>query len=152
MRISEHGIAFVKEREGFRSEAYICEAGVWTIGYGHTENVKKGDKITEEVADQNLRLRLARLSEYVTQLVHVPLKQHQFDALVIFTDNVGRGAFARSDLLRLVNLGVINSIPDELRRWKWITLPSGEKVESPGLLKRRNLEGDLWLNEPVPTQ
>lgn len=22
--------------EGFRAEAYLCPAGVWTIGYGHT--------------------------------------------------------------------------------------------------------------------
>lgn len=152
MRISEYGISFVKEREGFRAKAYQCEAGKWTIGYGETEGVKPGDTITKEVADQNLRIRLARLSEHISNLVAVPLKQHQFDALVIFADNVGRAAFQRSDLLRLVNLGVVNSIPDELRRWKWVTLPSGEKVESPGLLKRRNLEGDLWLNEPIPSQ
>ena len=30
----------VKTFEGFRADAYKCPAGVWTIGYGHTEDVK----------------------------------------------------------------------------------------------------------------
>jgi lysozyme len=33
-----------------RTTAYKCPAGVYTIGYGHTKGVKKGQKITKEQA------------------------------------------------------------------------------------------------------
>ena len=33
--------------EGLRLEAYKDAAGVWTIGYGHTQDVRPGDKISE---------------------------------------------------------------------------------------------------------
>jgi len=36
--------------EGVRLKAYQDDVGVWTIGVGHTGNVKAGDKITMEQA------------------------------------------------------------------------------------------------------
>lgn len=41
----------IKQFEGLRLEAYVCAAGVCTIGYGHTTGVKPGDVITEAQAD-----------------------------------------------------------------------------------------------------
>ena len=48
MRTSQKGINLIKEFEGCRLKAYKCPAGVWTIGYGHTSNVKprRSGKIT----------------------------------------------------------------------------------------------------------
>ena len=36
MRMTEEGLALIRSFEGFRADAYLCPAGVWTIGYGHT--------------------------------------------------------------------------------------------------------------------
>ena len=43
MNISQEGLALIKKFEGCELEAYKCAAGVWTIGYGSTKNVKEGD-------------------------------------------------------------------------------------------------------------
>ena len=40
METSQEGIALIKLYEGCRLESYQCSAGVWTIGYGSTKNVK----------------------------------------------------------------------------------------------------------------
>ena len=53
--ISEEGLSLIKKFEGCRLEAYKCSGGVWTIGYGHTENVNEGDTITQEKADKLLK-------------------------------------------------------------------------------------------------
>lgn len=45
----------IKADEGLRLEAYpdpLTKAEPYTIGYGHTKGVKKGDKITKEQADE----------------------------------------------------------------------------------------------------
>ena len=54
LQISQEGLALIKKFEGCELEAYKCPAGVWTIGYGHTKDVKEGDKINkDEIYDQN---------------------------------------------------------------------------------------------------
>ncbi len=39
-------IQMIKTHEGLRFIAYQCSENVWTIGYGHTRGVKKGDLVT----------------------------------------------------------------------------------------------------------
>ena len=51
MRTSEQGLLLIRKFEGLKLESYKCSAGVWTIGYGHTSNVKKSDKITKDEAE-----------------------------------------------------------------------------------------------------
>ena len=91
MKISENGINMIKEFEGCSLQAYQCEAGVQTIGYGHTKNVEKGDKITKEEADELLKSDLAYFEGLVNDKSYVPqsLNQNQFDALVSFAFNLG---------------------------------------------------------------
>ena len=48
MNISKEGIALIKKFEGCELEAYKCAAGVWTIGYGHTKDVKEGEVIKKK--------------------------------------------------------------------------------------------------------
>lgn len=38
-------VDFIAQWEGFRSSAYKCPAGVWTIGVGHTQDVTEHDEI-----------------------------------------------------------------------------------------------------------
>ena len=53
---------FIKNKEGLRLTAYKDSAGIWTIGYGAIiyedyTPVKKGDKITNQRADQLIEKR-----------------------------------------------------------------------------------------------
>ena len=49
MKTSEKGLKLIKEFEGLRLEPYKCDAGVWTIGYGHTKGINQNTKpITKE--------------------------------------------------------------------------------------------------------
>ena len=81
MYISKEGIDLVKKFEGCKLEAYQCAAGVWTIGYGSTHGVQKGDVWSQEKAEIMLIDELEEYGNHVSDLVTVPLHQCQFDAL-----------------------------------------------------------------------
>ena len=51
MTTSEQGRNLIKQSEGLRLKAYRCPAGVPTIGWGHTEGVKMGQRITQAQAE-----------------------------------------------------------------------------------------------------
>ena len=57
MKASQRLIDAIKKFEGCVLTAYQDTAGVWTIGYGHTQGVKKGDKITAYQAEQFLKVK-----------------------------------------------------------------------------------------------
>ncbi len=87
--ISQEGIELIKKFEGCELEAYQDSVGVWTIGYGHTKDVKKGDSINRDEAEHLLQEELPEYEGYINDLVTVPLNQCQFDALVCWVYNIG---------------------------------------------------------------
>ena len=137
--INAAGLALVKAQEGLRLEAYRDGGGVWTIGYGHTRGVKPGDVISRERAELLLDTDLAEAERIVAELVHVPLTDNQFAALVDFVFNEGAGAFAGSTLLKKLNQGAHALVPACLKSWVF----DKGKV-APGLVKRRAAEAALW--------
>lgn len=144
MRINEAGLELVKEFEGCLLKAYLCPAGVWTIGYGHTKGVRKGQTCTQAQADAWLREDLRESEQAVGRLVTVKLNGNEFSALVSFVFNVGSGNFRTSTLLSRLNRGDYLSVPDQLARWNKATV-RGRKVVLPGLVRRRAAEAALWL-------
>jgi len=74
--------------------------------------------------------------------VKVALNQNQFDSLVSFTFNTGIQAFADSTLLKMLNQGNYDAVPDQLRRW---VRAGGNVVQ--GLVNRRENEIKLWLGQ-----
>ena len=142
MNISNQGIEFIKKHEGLRLTAYRCTSNVLTIGYGHTGGVKAGQTITAAKAEEFLRSDLLAAETAVNTLVKVELSQHQYDALVSFTFNVGAGSLKRSMLLFVINeKSSNNTIECQFMRW----VHSGGKV-SKGLKSRRTEEVDLYIN------
>ena len=140
MRISQTGIDLIKQFEGFRSKAYICPAGVLTIGYGSTgKHVQPGTSINTAYGEKLLREDVARFESAVNRLVRVPMSQGQFDALVSFAFNVGEGALAKSTLLRKLNAGDYSGAAQEFKRWN----RGGGRVLA-GLVKRREAEATLF--------
>ena len=89
----------IKQFEGLRLEAYVCAAGVCTIGYGHTTSVKPGDVITEAQADAFFESDIRAVENQVNALP-LHLGQYQFDAVVSFCFNVGIGKFKKSTLYK----------------------------------------------------
>lgn len=90
MKTGQAGVNLIKKYEGCRLVAYKCPAGVWTIGYGHTGNVKQGDKITQAQADAILLADLEKFEKNVNQYYDkYRWSQNEFDALVSFAFNLG---------------------------------------------------------------
>lgn len=146
-KINSAGLKLVQKFEGLKLDAYLCPAGVWTIGYGHTKGVKKGDKITQAEADKILAQDLSQCGEQVEKSVRVPLHDNQFAALASFVFNAGYGSLLSSTLLRRLNNGDYDCVPSELCKWVKATNPkTGKKVTLSGLVKRRAAEGQLWLD------
>ena len=141
MRTSRKGIEFIKAHEGLRLDAYLCPAGVPTIGYGHTYNVKMGDRITEEQAEMLLIGDLI-VAETEVNRYGFDLTQNQFDALVSFVYNVGAGNFRSSTLLkRLKDNPNDPDIANQFKRWVY-----GNGKVLPGLVRRRNEEAKLYFS------
>ena len=148
MKASILAVNLLKEVEGWRDKPYRDSGGKCTIGYGHL--IKEGeycpDRITVEQGEKYLREDIANAEDIVNSTVSVPLKQHQFDALVSFTFNIGAGAWAVSDTLKILNNGEHHRMPARMLMWVKVT-KNGVKMVEEGLINRRLKEVRLWQGE-----
>lgn len=141
MTTSDIGLALIKKFEGCRLQAYKCPAGVWTIGYGHTRGVTKGQVISQVDAERMLREDIAPIERQVNAL-GINLRQGQFDALVSFIFNLGIGNFNHSTLRKRIFAKADDAIiAAEFKKWN----KAGGKV-MPGLVRRREEEAALWIS------
>lgn len=140
MKTSQKGIDLIKKFEGCALRAYKCPAGVYTIGYGHTNNVRPDDVITQKEAEDLLKIDLVRFENAVNAAVRIALTQNRFDALVSFTYNVGINALQTSTLLKKINKGDYTGAAGQFLLWN----KAGTKVLE-GLVRRRAAEKDLFL-------
>jgi len=139
MNISQEGISLIKKFEGCELEAYKCAAGVWTIGYGHTKDVKENDVITKEEAESMLVHELQEYCNDVDIAVKVDLKQNEFDSLVSWTYNLGPTNLNSSTMLRVLNEGKHDEVPAQMKRWN---KANGQVKE--GLVRRREAEALMF--------
>lgn len=140
MKTNEAGLEIIKSEETLQLKAYKCPAGVWTIGYGHTGDVKPGDKITEHQADVILAHDLERFERAVERLAPDWINANQFSALVSFTFNVGEAALERSSLLKKLKQKAPKAAALEFEKW---VFGGGKKL--PGLVRRRAREAKLFM-------
>jgi len=143
VKTSDTGLQLIKDSEGFSSIAYRHANDVWTIGYGHTSGVQRGDKVTPDQADELLRKDVSSAEWAVMKLVYAAMTQGMFDALVDFVFNLGEGAFADSTLLRKLNSGDLEGAAEEFPRW--VHDASGAVL--PGLVTRRQREQEMFLGK-----
>jgi len=106
LSLSAAGLVGIATSESYTSTAVIPVPGdKLTIGFGTTEGVKAGDKITPPVA---LARALADVQKYegsIKQCVKAPLYQHEYDAYTSLAYNIGTGAFCKSTLVARLNAG-----------------------------------------------
>lgn len=146
----------IRKWEGCSLKSYKCPAGVWTIGYGHTDGVKEGDTITMDEAKHLLETDVLVYADCVNKAVKYPLlTQSMFDALVSFTYNNGCGSLQSSTLLKKLNTAQVAAAANEFDRWVNAKDPkTGQMRPLPGLVKRRAEEKSLFLiddEEPAIT-
>lgn len=142
MKTSDKGIDLIKKYEGFRAKAYKCPSDKWTIGYGHTLNVKSTDVIDKAQAEYFLRQDV-EFAEKEVNRHNLNINQNQFDALVSFVFSLGVGNFARSTLLRKIKSNPDDpTIRKEFERWVY----AGGKILT-GLIKRRKEEANLYFTK-----
>lgn len=145
-RTNAAGVALIKRWESLRLDAYLCPAGVPTIGYGHTRDVKLGQRITPHQADVILETDLSEIEPEVDKLAPGST-DNEFAAFVSFAFNLGLGNFARSGLLRHHNAG--NKARASMEFAKWVHARVGGKLTVlPGLVRRREAERRLYLTPP----
>jgi len=139
MKISKEGLALIKKFEGCELKAYQDSVDVWTIGFGHTKDVKEGDEINQEHAEFMLDEEMPEYEGYINNMVKVPLEQCQFDALCAWVYNLGPTNLKESTLLKLLNAGDYHLIPSQIKRWN---KAGGETLN--GLIRRREAESLLF--------
>lgn len=140
MRISDKGIELIKAFEGCKLTAYRDSVGVWTIGYGHTRGVRRGDVISMSKAIDYLREDLIPVEREINNM-GVSLQQGQYDALCSWIFNLGVGNFRSSTMRKYILARKSNDeIAAQMIRWH----RAGGKPLL-GLKRRRVAEANMWI-------
>ncbi len=143
-------------------DAYLCPAGIWTIGWGHAI-VDSGVQlkglankararalypggITRDQAQMLLRADLLPRCASVLSLVKKPLDDGMLGALVAFVFNVGAANFSASTLLKRLNAGDKLGAADQFLAWDKARV-NGVLQALAGLTRRRRAERAMFLGE-----
>jgi lysozyme len=154
MNINQATVDLVKKWEGFKPDAYLCPAGVWTIGYGITAGAgigvtpKRGDKVTREEAERHLRLALERFAAQIRPAITAPINENEFGAFLSLAYNIGVGGFRGSSALRHFNAGDKARAAEAIKLWNKATV-NGKRVVLQGLVNRREDEVRLFRSPPT---
>lgn len=144
MTSSPAAIDLIKQFESLRLDAYLCPAGVWTIGWGHTAGVRDGLRITEDLAEGFLRRDVAEVDQGLATVIHAPLTQGQHDALASLCFNLRGGAqrlpWIAPRLVAKINEGDYPGAADE-----FLDIDRANGQVLPGLVRRRIAERALFV-------
>jgi len=137
LTLSASALVGIAVHEGYRGEAYIPVAGDRrTIGFGDATDVQPGDRTDPVRALIRLGDHVARSERALRACIgDVPMYQHEWDAIVSWSYNVGTGAACGSTLVRKLKAGDYAGACAELLRWDKF---QGRTL--PGLTARRQAE------------
>lgn len=151
MGTSKAGYDLIKEFEGCYLNAYLDPVGIWTIGWGtitlNNRPVRKGDSITQKLADELLQAEVEGFEKDVNSIVEVPVTQSQYDALVSFAYNLGAGNLVK--IAKLLNAGDVQGAADKILQFDHGEI-NGELVKIAGLTRRRIAEREMFLSDIKP--
>lgn len=146
MSVNQATIDLIKKYEGCRLTAYQDVVGIWTIGYGTTAAAdlgitpSKGLTITQDRAEDLLRQGVDKFAATVDALITTNVNSNEFGACVSLAYNIGTNAFAKSTVLRELNVGHKDKAVAAFRMWN---KAGGEVIK--GLVNRREAEIELFL-------
>lgn len=148
-KISDSGIEFIKQCEGFSGRAEtVLDENEPTGGFGHKGGFEEGERVTREHGEELLREDVVEVEEAVKRLVpnsHM-LSQNEFDAVISLVFNVGQGAFQKSKALVALNRSLVEKerfLFEAFDPDKGFTHAGGSKIR--GLVNRRAAERRLFL-------
>ena len=154
MKINQATVDLVKRWEGFKAKAYICPAGVLTVGYGTTNRaglpgvqITRDTVVTEAQAEKWLRLGLEKFAAQIRPAITAPINENQFGAFLSLAYNIGPGGFRGSSALRHFNAGDTAKAAAAIKLWNKATV-NGKRQVMRGLVNRREDEVRLF-NTPV---
>ena len=134
--LSAAALVGIALNEGYSDSTIIPIKGdVPTIGFGTTDGVKLGDKITPPKALARALQDVQKFEGAIKKCVVVPLHQYEYDAYVSLSYNIGSGAFCSSTLVKKLNAQDYASACQEILRWD---RAKGRVVK--GLTNRRQQE------------
>jgi lysozyme len=142
LTLSAAALVGIAVHEGYVGHAYQDIVGVWTIGFGTTENVRPGQKIDPVRALQRKVADVEKFEGAIKQCVRVPLHQYEYDAYISLAYNIGSAAFCNSTLVRRLNAGDYAGACKEILRWN---RAGGQVVQ--GLVNRRQDEYRKCIGE-----
>ena len=131
---------FVAAWESLRTHAYQDVAGVWTIGYGRTQDVQPGDTCTQDQAAEWLDETLTDFGKQLQRYMTREPSQQQYDALASAAFNCGVAAIGDSGRMARFNARLDMECADRFLMW---SLVNGKQVR--GLLRRREAERAMYL-------
>lgn len=136
LALSAAALVSIALHEGYSDRAYQPVPGdKQTIGFGTTEGVKPGDTITPPKALERALRDVQKFEGAIKDCVKVPLYQHEYDAYISLSYNIGSSAFCNSTLVRKLNAGDYEGACAEIRRW---VMFQGKPLQ--GLVNRRETE------------
>lgn len=136
LRLSAVALVSIALFEGYTNNAIQPLPGdKWTYGFGTTENVKKGDTITPPKALERKLADITKFENALKQCVVVPLYQHEYDAYISLSYNIGNNAFCGSTLVKFLNKEMYTEACEQILRWDKF---KGSAVK--GLTVRRQAE------------
>lgn len=136
LTLSAAALVGIALHEGYSDKAYIPVPGdVPTIGFGTTQGVKPGDTITPPKALQRAFQDVQQFEGALKSCVTAPLHQHEYDAYISLSYNIGQTAFCSSTLVRKLNAQDYEGACRQILRWDRF---KGQPL--PGLTKRRQDE------------
>lgn len=141
-------VELVGSSEGCEFVAYLCAAGVWTIGWGETagRTVTKGMKWTAEQCDSRFYVEFGRYVERVRLLVRPDTTPNELGAMASLAWNIGLAALAKSSVVRLHNAGDEAGAARAFGLWDKARDPAtGQLRPLRGLTIRRAAEAALYL-------
>lgn len=157
--INAAGAALLTKSEGIRLKAYLCPAGVPTIGRGHTKGitaqmVRDGYTITP---DQERTLFVEDMVQWerdVRECLKRKPNDNQLAAFICLAYNIGIAGFKKSTVLREFEKGDDMAAATAFAMWNKATV-SGKKIVVRGLVTRRAEEAALFLTpetgaDPIP--
>lgn len=135
-------LALIRRFEGCRLVAYLCPAGVWTLGWGSTgPGIAKGARWTQVQADARLESDAAAFyAAAVKASPGLALHPEIAQAMADFCYNLGLGRYKASTLRKRVEAEDWDGAIEELAKW---VFGGGRKL--PGLVLRRRAEAEIVM-------
>jgi len=144
VRVSLAALRILEHLEGFEPKPYKDGRG-YSIGFGH--QIRPGEDLTEVTVEEGRELLLrdvGYIEERLEKLVQRSLGQHQWDALVLFTYNVGVDNLIGTNTLAAINEERDGDVPDWIKKWNKTRDVDGNLVKNNSLTRRRAFEAEIW--------